>query len=44
MRYFETRLTNSEKEEIIIRPVYAPIMVRLKQSHYGFDCQKDAIL
>lgn len=37
MRYFETRLTNSEKEEIIIRPVYAPIMVRLEQSHYGFE-------
>ena len=35
MKYFETKLSNDEKEEIIIRPVYAPIMVKLRQSHYG---------
>ena len=37
MEYFETRLTNNEAEEITIRPVYAPVMVRLEQSHYGFE-------
>lgn len=37
MKYQENNFYNRENEEIVIRPVYAPIMLRFKQSHYGYE-------